>query len=431
VGLLGPRIYTLIGSKAFRDITSGNNGDYFAGTGYDECTGIGVPNIGDLAQALTNAPTIVTSPTNLRVNVGQSANFTVVANATTNLTYQWQREANGTATWVNVENDGTYAGADSATVSITGATRSMNGDLFRCVAATSFGSTATSGAATLAVTALVTPAAQIATQPTNVKAIAGKAATISYAASGTPAPFSQWQISLDGGSTWGNLNDDGQFSGTTSATLVINSANVSMTGDVFRAVATNSGGSATSNPATLTVILPLNLITPPVSQAVKVGATVTFSVNATAASTLSYQWQVNGANITGATNATLVLKKVTVANDGNYTVVVTSSLGSVTTNPALLQVAKVLPKITLQPLAVNAQTGNTVKFTITATGDAPLTYSWKKGTAILVNTTNVNGVNQPMLTLTNVTTVTAGSYQVIVSNPAGKATSKAVKLTVK
>ena len=53
IGLLGPNIYPLIGSNNFRDITTGNNGNYYAGVGYDQTTGIGVPIVSNLLQTLT------------------------------------------------------------------------------------------------------------------------------------------------------------------------------------------------------------------------------------------------------------------------------------------------------------------------------------------------------------------------------------------
>jgi kumamolisin len=55
VGLLGPKIYPLLGSSNFRDITSGSNGSngfYNAGSGFDLCTGIGVPVIDNLIGTL-------------------------------------------------------------------------------------------------------------------------------------------------------------------------------------------------------------------------------------------------------------------------------------------------------------------------------------------------------------------------------------------
>ena len=74
LGMLGPKIYPLLGTASFRDITSGNNGANSAGAGYDLCTGIGVPNIATLLQALANAPSYITVPPAAQfVSAGQSA----------------------------------------------------------------------------------------------------------------------------------------------------------------------------------------------------------------------------------------------------------------------------------------------------------------------------------------------------------------------
>jgi kumamolisin len=61
VGLLGPKIYPLIGTASFRDITTGCNGPsgfYNAGPGYDLCTGLGVPSVDVLIGTLATPPTI-------------------------------------------------------------------------------------------------------------------------------------------------------------------------------------------------------------------------------------------------------------------------------------------------------------------------------------------------------------------------------------
>lgn len=50
---LNPLIYPLMGTASFRDVTSGSNGEFKAGSGYDQVTGIGVPSIKNLMQALT------------------------------------------------------------------------------------------------------------------------------------------------------------------------------------------------------------------------------------------------------------------------------------------------------------------------------------------------------------------------------------------
>lgn len=56
LGFVGPRLYALLGSAAFHDITSGNNGSYSAGPGWDPCTGLGSPDGAALAQQLSAAP---------------------------------------------------------------------------------------------------------------------------------------------------------------------------------------------------------------------------------------------------------------------------------------------------------------------------------------------------------------------------------------
>ena len=52
---LNPKIYPLLGSGSFRDVTSGNNGNFNAGPGYDRVTGLGAPNVAQLIAALTRA----------------------------------------------------------------------------------------------------------------------------------------------------------------------------------------------------------------------------------------------------------------------------------------------------------------------------------------------------------------------------------------
>lgn len=50
---LNPLIYPLLGTASFRDVTSGSNGQFTAGAGYDRVTGIGVPDVAQLIAALT------------------------------------------------------------------------------------------------------------------------------------------------------------------------------------------------------------------------------------------------------------------------------------------------------------------------------------------------------------------------------------------
>jgi kumamolisin len=50
---MNPLLYPLQGSACFRDIVKGTNGDFQAKAGYDQVTGLGVPNVKELVKALT------------------------------------------------------------------------------------------------------------------------------------------------------------------------------------------------------------------------------------------------------------------------------------------------------------------------------------------------------------------------------------------
>jgi kumamolisin len=52
LGFLNPSLYKLIGTPAFRDITSGSNGAFHCGKGYDQVTGLGSPNVTELIARL-------------------------------------------------------------------------------------------------------------------------------------------------------------------------------------------------------------------------------------------------------------------------------------------------------------------------------------------------------------------------------------------
>jgi kumamolisin len=52
LGFANPRLYELLGTAAFHDITSGSNGAYSAGPGWDACTGLGSPDGTELASRL-------------------------------------------------------------------------------------------------------------------------------------------------------------------------------------------------------------------------------------------------------------------------------------------------------------------------------------------------------------------------------------------
>jgi WD40 repeat protein len=79
----------------------------------------------------------------------------------------------------------------------------------------------------------------------------------------------------------------------------------------------------------------------PVSQTTPEGRTVIFNVSATGTTPLAYQWCNGTNNLTGQTNAILTLTNATLANAGNYSVVITNLLGSATSSNVVLNVQAV------------------------------------------------------------------------------------------
>jgi hypothetical protein len=112
----------------------------------------------------------------------------------------------------------------------------------------------------------------------------------------------------------------------------------------------------------------------PVSITNTVGGGVTFSVTATnpggSPSALTYQWYKNGEAILTGTNPNLIILPLTIAEAGNYTVVVSNSYGAVTSSIASLTVNKANPTITEAPTATSITYGQTLAFSTLSGGEA-------------------------------------------------------------
>jgi probable HAF family extracellular repeat protein len=88
---------------------------------------------------------------------------------------------------------------------------------------------------------------RITGNPSDQSVTAGETATFTAAVGGNPTPTVQWQVSSDRGITFTNL------SGATGTTLTLSNIQASQNGDRYRAVFTNSSGTAITSNATLTV----------------------------------------------------------------------------------------------------------------------------------------------------------------------------------
>jgi len=90
-------------------------------------------------------------------------------------------------------------------------------------------------------------------------------------------------------------------------------------------------------PGTLYIGLPPQITSQPTNEIVPPGGTAQFSVSATGQAPLSYQWWFNQTNfLAQATNSTLTLTNITLAQAGDYSVVVVNDFGSITSALAVL-----------------------------------------------------------------------------------------------
>jgi sugar lactone lactonase YvrE len=97
--------------------------------------------------------------------------------------------------------------------------------------------------------------------------------------------------------------------------------------------------------------------TQPSDQYVSAGGSATFTVAATGATALSYQWNFNGSPISGATGSSYTVANAQSANAGSYTVTVTDAAGSVTSSAANLTINSGTSTARLINISTRAQVG--------------------------------------------------------------------------
>ena len=176
-------------------------------------------------------------------------------------------------------------------------------------------------------------------QPLSVTVEEGQSAKFEAAASGSPSPSVQWEVSADGGASWSAVP------GGTADKLTIASAKTTESGDQFRAFFKNTAGHATSSSATLTVHKVPSVTQQPVGQIVEEGQSASFESAAAGFPPPSVQWEVStngGASwspVPGATADQLTVAEVQKSESGyQYRAVFTNVAGKATSVAATLTV---------------------------------------------------------------------------------------------
>jgi len=207
--------------------------------------------------------------------------------------------------------------------------------------------------------------------------------TPSFTVMASNANSLQWQVNT--GSDWVNLADNDVYSGSTTSTLVVRDADLTMNNDQFRCVANNSCGNIYSLPVTLTVTAPttpsvtINTETPTICS----GVNTTFQAVATNAGiSPDYRWQKNGVPVgmnspvysyAGIQNGDIITCTLTSASTCLTNSSAISNAITMTVDPILTAA------ISIAASANNICTGTPVTFTANPTneGNNP-SYQWYK-----------------------------------------------------
>ena len=362
---------------------------------------------GTCAAAISNAatlivnvsPSITTQPVSLTQCEGTNATFSVAATGA-GLTYQWRKGGVNIAGATNASytiNNITPADAASYTVVITGTCGNL-----------------TSNAATLT----VNRAPAITAQPAAITSCEGTTANFSVTATGAGLSY-QWRKN--------GIN----IAGAVSQTLSLPGITLSSAGN-YDVVITGSCGSITSNTALLTVAELPQITLQPVDQEICEGSDVSFSIAATGTN-LTYQWRRNGTILPGKTTPLLSLTAVTVAQSGDYDVLVYGQCDTLTSNKAVLLVDPATA-VTFSDDDTLVCEGSTVDFNIVANGFGAKTYQWQwhyAGSWIdLTDGGDISGVTTPNLRIQNAEAADSGYYRCFVTSGCGTAYSDSMNLDI-
>ena len=167
------------------------------------------------------------------------------------------------------------------------------------------------------------------------------------------------------------------------------------------------------------------IIHPPQALTRYAGTRATFHVFADGTAPLNYQWRRNGTALTdggdihGATSPTLTLGSVSLGDAGSFDVIVSGTGGAVTGGPALLTVLDYEPhqnpSITAQPQNQSIPPGTSATLSVNVSGAGPFAYRWRKNGVNLNDGGHISGATTWRLSLTNVSLLDIGNYDVVVT----------------
>ena len=336
-----------------------------------------------------NYVTITSHPAGLTLSPAAAATFTVAAQGSGTLGYQWAKDG------------APISGATQASFTLAAPALTDSGSYACTVTSVLNGTTtsATSHAATLALAATVpTPVIQV--QPAPVTVLAGASASFSVAAS-NGVTYQWYQNGL-------------AIPRATDPTYTTPPTIAAYDHMVYSVAVGNGNGSVTSAGAELRVNYVL-IGSQPASTTAPGGQPFNLPLAASAAGDLTCQWFKDGVAVPGATATTLAIADLGAADAGSYSCALASALNgtvaTLTSNAAQLAVVG-QPVITTQPLGGTYIPGDQLQLILVAkpSGLGQLGYQWYKDGVKLASQTSA------ILIIQTLADSDSGTYTCVVTN---------------
>ncbi len=336
---------------------------------------------------VNSQPVVLNQSSSTSICEGQNISLYLTASGTQPLSYQWYKNNVPLALGSN-----NFLFINSAATSDAGT--------YKCKITNSCGYVECSDII-ISIDSVVT----IVSQTSSVGICSGSSQLFSVTATGT-APISyQW------------YNSSG---------VIVNATNNSYSANTagnYYCVATNSCGSVTSNTMTLTVNSAPTITTQPINTTKCEGQSAQFSITASGTSPISYQWYDGSGAISGAIISSYLISPISLSDAGSYYCKATNSCGNAQSNSATLTVNNPI-QITLQSSDSSRCVGESMTFSVQATGTAPITYQWYNSNGAIAGATN------SLYYINAVTLADAGYYYCVLTNSCGTAQTIYKTLTV-
>ena len=242
-------------------------------------------NTNEVNLAVNTAPVISTQPTDKLVCESSNTTLSVVSPDAN--TIQWQVNPN-TGSFTDLSNTGIYSDVDQADLIITGVTNDINVYSYRAVLENSCGSITSNE-----IDITVSRKPKINNKLLQLNVCENDAAELSVSAIGKDSTF-QWQV--DQGAGFANITEGSGYTGTQNDTLKISNMLSGMNGNKYRLVLSGAcSPDAISDTSTVVLKLLPQVNTQAKDAAVCLGNDTSFTIAASGAGTLTYQWQIDPA----------------------------------------------------------------------------------------------------------------------------------------